>query len=67
MIDFIQNKPIQERSYALTNFFKRVILGEGIKKIRFKVWNDDCELPVYHLPYGKVYIGFNPPKPHQVL
>lgn len=37
-----------------------VLLG---KKVYVMDMSTDIDLPVFRLPYGDVYIGFNPPKP----
>ena len=40
-----------------------VLLG---KKVYIKDISIDMDLPTYHLPDGKVHIGFNPPKPYEM-
>ena len=36
------------------------------KRVNIKDVSIDMDLPIYHLPDGKVHIGFNPPKPYEM-
>lgn len=55
------------------NFFYGTLASLTAKKIYVKGTkttgsvgtHESYELPVYHLPYGEIYIGHNPPTPRE--
>lgn len=65
-MDYIKNRPITAKSTALSDWLQEIVTGKTPRKIRVIDAGQDIDLPVFHLPYGRIYIGLNPPKPWEL-